>query len=215
MTATRGLLVDFGGVLTPSVAVSWRAFERAESLPKGTVFDYLARAYEDGADTGVIARYERGEIERETFETLMVADLAEHGHEVNPDRLVLRLFAGMTPQGGMWQVVDQARAAGVATGLLSNSWGLDAYPQDRLAASFDVVVISAEVGVRKPDPRIFHIAAERLGLPPEACAFVDDLDRNVAVADELGMFGVLHHDAATTAAALAGFLGVTLAVKGA
>ena len=57
---------------------------------------------------------------------------------------------------------------------------------------FDDIVVSAEVGMAKPTPAIFQLAADRLGLPPAACVFVDDWDRNVEAARALGMTAVLH-----------------------
>jgi putative hydrolase of the HAD superfamily len=71
-------------------------------------------------------------------------------------------------------------------------------------------VISGEVGMRKPEERIFLLAAQRLGLPPEQCVFIDDIQANVDAAEALGMAGVLHRDAAATTARLAGLLGLPL-----
>lgn len=203
----RGLLVDYGGVLTASVGSSFRAFEREEGLPKGTILALLQAAYEADQDHNPIAQYERGEIERDTFEEALVAALARHGHAVRRDRIVARLFAGMAPAGRIWDLVDAARTAGVRTGLLSNSWGVETYPRERLAV-FDAVVISGEVGLRKPDPEIYRHAAERLDLDPGAIAFVDDLDRNVEAARRVGMFGVLHRDDDETVAVVSRFLGL-------
>ncbi|MFP5308339.1 MAG: HAD family hydrolase [Actinomycetes bacterium] len=211
MTASRGLLVDYGGVLTPPLGPVWRDVERRMGLEKGTVFRTLQSAYEPGTGAGDIERLERGELDLATFEAGLADRLREVGGAIPEEGLVASLFHGMVPAGGVWEMLRRARAGGVRTGLLSNSWGTDAYPRDLLAEVCDEVVISAEVGVRKPDPAIFHLAAERLGVPPEGCAFVDDLPRNVEVATSLGMFGVHHTgDDAATAAALSAFLGVDL-----
>ncbi|MBW3659504.1 MAG: HAD family phosphatase [Actinobacteria bacterium] len=209
--ATAGLLVDYGGVLTGSVGRSFRAYERAHDIPKGTILELLLAAYRDdvGGDD-LVASIELGRIPDEEFDRLLAARLADAGYAVPPRGIVERLFDGMRPAGRVWDVVAQAKEQGVATGLLSNSWGTTTYPRERLADVFDVLVISGEVGLRKPDPAIYRLALDQLGVEPEACAFVDDLDRNVDVARSLGMFGVLHRDDVTTAAALAGFLGVPL-----
>lgn len=209
----RGLLVDYGGVLTGSVGRSFRAFERAHDIPKGTILELLLAAYRGDAvaeEEGLVARIELGRIPDHEFDRLLATRLADAGHTVPSQGLVERLFDGMRPAGRVWDIVDQARAQGVATGLLSNSWGTSAYPRERLGRIFDVTVISAEVGLRKPDPAIYRLALDELGVAAEACAFVDDLERNVDVARSLGMFGVLHRDDATTAAALAGFLDVAI-----
>lgn len=207
---TRGLLVDYGGVLTASVGRSFRQFERDHDLPKGTVLRSLQAAYGEGQEDNPIARFERGEIELEDFEAELGGKLVAAGYAVAHEGIVERLFGGTVVDEEMWFVVARARAGGVRTGLLSNSWGVEGYPRDRLEEHFDVLVISGEVGLRKPSPAIFLLAADRLGLDPADCAFVDDLDRNVEVARELGMFGVLHRDAARTAEQLSSFLGLPL-----
>lgn len=192
MTA-RALLLDFGGVLTPSVGRQLRDFEIAHDLPRGTIFAALAEAYGSGGDDSDIALLERGELAVEAFEQRLAARFAQDGHDVAAEGLVARLFAQLRPHGRIWDATRRLREAGVATAVLSNSWGVDAYSTELMDAHFDDVVISAEVGLRKPEPDIFHLAAERLDVPVDACVFVDDMDRNVEVARSLGMVGI-HHD---------------------
>jgi len=84
------------------------------------------------------------------------------------------MFAGFRSEPVMHDVLRHARAAGIATALLSNSWGLD-YPREGWDELFDVVVISGEVGMRKPEPGIYLRAAADLGLPRSAASVVDDL----------------------------------------
>ncbi len=96
---------------------------------------------------------------------------------------------------------------GVPTGLLSNSWG-GGYPHELFPDMFDAVVISAEVGMRKPEPRIFLHAAELLRLPPAECVFIDDIEQNITAAEGLGFTGVLHTDTPTTAQRVAELLGI-------
>jgi epoxide hydrolase-like predicted phosphatase len=106
-------------------------------------------------------------------------------------------------------VLRQAKAAGLSTALLSNSWGLD-YPREQWDELFDVVVISGEVGMRKPEARIYQLAAERLGVAPEACVFVDDLAPNIRGAQAVGMVGVHHVTPQQTIEELEALLGITL-----
>lgn len=209
---TRALLVDYGGVLTPPVAPAFEHFERSHGMPHGSLHGMLLAAYQEGADDGLVTRIELGQIEPEEFEVALAAMFAEGGYEVSASGLIERIFGGLSADDdGIWDVVGAARDQGVATALLSNSWGTSVYPRDRLAAVFDAQVISCEVGLRKPDPAIYRLTARELGVDPTACAFVDDLERNVEVARSLGMHGVLHRgDVAETAAALEPFLGVTL-----
>ena len=116
----------------------------------------------------------------------------------------------MRPDPAMVEAVAAARRAGVRTGLLSNSWGEDRYDRSRFGDLFDTLVISGEVGIRKPDPAIYALACERLERAPERCVFVDDLPGNLKPARALGMATVLHRDAASTLAELEPLLGVSL-----
>jgi putative hydrolase of the HAD superfamily len=86
---------------------------------------------------------------------------------------------------------------------LSNSWGDAGYPRADFPALFDAVVISHEVGMRKPEARIFQHAVGLLGLAPEQCVFVDDIKANIVAAEALGMTGIHHQDPETTSGRLA------------
>lgn len=104
-------------------------------------------------------------------------------------------------------VVRTARAAGLRTGLLSNAGGCGRPEWPDL---FDTVVLSGIAGVAKPDPEAFLLVAERLGVAPERCAFVDDLRRNVLGAAAVGMTGVHHTSTAATLLELEVLLGLEL-----
>jgi putative hydrolase of the HAD superfamily len=194
MADRQGLIVDYGGVLTTDVFASFQAFCEAESLPPDTVRDRFrcdpeARELLAGLETGALAVAE--------FEPRFAGLL-----EVRSERLIERLFGGMEPDEAMLDGVRAARRAGARTALLSNSWG-DAtrYDHGLLDELFDARVISSEVGLRKPDPAIYALAAERLGLEPADCVFVDDLPGNLKPARAIGMATVLHRgDAVATLA---------------
>jgi putative hydrolase of the HAD superfamily len=110
----------------------------------------------------------------------------------------------------MNSLVLRARHAGLRTGLLSNSWGND-YPRDGWDDMFDVVVISGEVGMRKPEERIYRHVLAALDVEPHEAVFVDDVRGNVDAAVALGMVGVHHLDYATTALELEALFGIALA----
>jgi putative hydrolase of the HAD superfamily len=119
-------------------------------------------------------------------------------------------FGGVLTEPALAAALPVARARGLKIGLLSNA--------DRLGAGdwaqvFDAVVLSGEEGFGKPDPRIYRIAAQRLGLPPESCVFVDDLAGNVRGAAAVGMVGVHHQDPDTTLAELAALFGFPLTTE--
>jgi epoxide hydrolase-like predicted phosphatase len=205
-TERTGLIVDFGGVLTTDIFASFRAFCEAEGLEAETVRD---RFLNDPEARALLEALETGKLREAEFEPRFAAVL-----EVESERLIDRLFGGMEPDHAMVDGVRAARTAGVRTGMLSNSWGEDRYDRDQLAELFDAWVISGEVGLRKPDPAIYALAAERLALPPEACVFVDDLPGNLKPARALGMATVVHRgDAAATLAEVSALLGVELSPR--
>jgi epoxide hydrolase-like predicted phosphatase len=103
-----------------------------------------------------------------------------------------------------------ARRAGIRTGMVSNSWGAGRYDRAQLKELFDAVVISAEEGLRKPDPAIYELGAQRIGLDPADCVFVDDLPGNLKPARDLGMATVHHRASTQTVPALERLMGVTL-----
>jgi putative hydrolase of the HAD superfamily len=201
-----GLLVDFGGVLTHSVFDSFAAFCRAEGLPP----DRVAGAFRTRPDArALLADLELGRIDASDFEPRFTELIG-----LPPERasgLTARLFAACPPDEEMIGAVAAARRAGVRTGLISNSWG-DAlvYDRDRFREIFDGWVISHEVGLRKPDPEIYLLGAERIGLAPADCVFVDDLGGNLKAAKSVGMATVRHRTAAETIPQLETLLGVPL-----
>ncbi|MFL5893655.1 MAG: HAD family hydrolase [Thermoleophilaceae bacterium] len=199
----NGLLVDFGGVLTTNVFDSFKAFCRAEGLPE----DSVKRLFrERGEGLSLLRRLERGELTADDFSARFAPLLG-----VEADGLVTRLFGGIVPDEAMIDAVRQARTAGIRTGLISNSWGDGiAYEPALLEELFDAVVISGEVAMHKPEPEIFLLAAERLGVAPEQCVFVDDLRENCAGAEAVGMTAVLHRGAAGTLPRLEELLGVSV-----
>ena len=100
----------------------------------------------------------------------------------------------------MLDAVARARAAGVKTGLISNSWGLGIYDRLESTELFDAAVISGEVGLHKPQPEIYLLACERLAIEPGEAVFVDDLRENCAGAEAVGMTALLHREPAETVA---------------
>jgi len=128
----------------------------------------------------------------------------------SPAGLKQRMFASVKPDEAMWHAVGAARAAGVRTGLLSNSWGGRDYPLDELKGIFDDVVISGLVGLRKPDPEIYLLAADRIGARAEDCIFIDDFNVNVDGAKAVGMTAILHADARDTIETLQEIFGIEL-----
>jgi epoxide hydrolase-like predicted phosphatase len=200
----RGLLVDFGGVLTTNVFDSFRAFGEAEGLDPQAV----KRAFrEDPEALSLLRELERGDIAVEEFEPRF----GERIGVADTDGLVGRLFGGVGPDERMVEAVRRARAAGVHTGLISNSWGEGlSYDTSMLEELFDGIVISGDVGMHKPEPEIFLLGARRIDVPAGECVFVDDLRENCAGAEAGGMTAILHRGADSTLPRLEELLGVPL-----
>jgi putative hydrolase of the HAD superfamily len=200
----RGLLVDFGGVLTTNVFQSFKQFAEAEGLPR----DAVKTAFrEDRQALALLRRLERGEITAAEFEP----QFAERIGVQETEGLVGRLFAGVGPDEPMLAAVRAARTNGIRTGLISNSWGEGlAYDGAMLEELFHAVVISGDVGLHKPDPAIFRLGAERIGVRPSECVFVDDLRENCAGAEGVGMTAILHRGSESTVPELERLLGLEL-----
>jgi putative hydrolase of the HAD superfamily len=201
----RGLLVDFGGVLTTNVFDSFRAFSEEEGLEPDVIRRLLheePRALEAvrALETGAISEDEFGERFGELLEL----------EEARRPGLVERMFGHLAPDEPMLDALRRARAQGIRTGLISNSMGAGRYDRTLFPELFDGVVISGEVGLHKPQPEIFELGCERVGLPPRDCVFVDDLRQNCEGAEAVGMTAVLHRGAESTLPRLEELLGVTL-----
>jgi putative hydrolase of the HAD superfamily len=130
---------------------------------------------------------------------------------IDPANLMGRVLGDMMPAYDVLKVAREARTAGVRTAVLSNSLGREPFdPYDRydLARNFDVAVLSSDYAIRKPDPAIFALVLEQLGVPAEACVFADDTEDNLVPAAGMGMT-VLHAlDEQETAARLRQLLGL-------
>ena len=203
-----GLLIDWGGVMTSNLMASFAAFCEAEGLDPGA----LAGIFRGNPDAReLLFGFEEGRIEESEFE----AGLGRLLGVASAEGLIDRLFSGAMLEEAMVGAVRAARAAGIRTGLISNSWGTARYPHELLGELFDGVVLSGEVGIRKPAPRIYELGARAIGMAPARCVFVDDLPFNLPPAQSLGMATVHHTSAATTIAELERLLGIALREDGA
>jgi putative hydrolase of the HAD superfamily len=199
----KALLVDFGGVLTSDIWSSFASFCEARGLDP----ESAKQLFRENPDALASLRgLETGEMDAAEFERRFAALL-----DTEADGLIEGLFAGLQPNQPMLKAVEQAQEVGVPTGLISNSWVMDHYTEE-IRDLFDVVVISAEVGLHKPQPEIYRLAAEQIGVEPEDCVFVDDLRENCEGAEAVGMTAVLYRDADEAIAKLEELLGVQLKV---
>jgi putative hydrolase of the HAD superfamily len=172
----------------------------------------VAEAYGEPGQDGMIARVERGTVSPRAFERWLADHLSEGlPQPLSPRGLRRRLFAHMHTDDRMARAVGLLHHHDVATALISNTWGAPTLVKRRgLNRLFDVVIRSDEVRLRKPEPEIYLMAAEAVGMKPSECVFVDDLLQNVEGARAVGMEAFVHRSAEFTIPKLEQLFGVSL-----
>jgi epoxide hydrolase-like predicted phosphatase len=188
------VLFDFGGVFTDSPFDAVRAMGESMGAPIDVVLDIVFGSYDDDTDH-VWHRCERGELDLASTRSAITEAGREHGLEVD----LFEMLKFMASDGGPRTVViertRQLRADGYKTALVTNNvlefreFWRQMVPLDDL---FDVVIDSSEVGVRKPDRRIYEMTLTELGgVDPTRSVFLDDYLGNVEAARRLGMYGIV------------------------
>ncbi|MEV7074768.1 HAD-IA family hydrolase [Streptomyces sp. NPDC091972] len=201
----KGLVLDFGGVLTTPLLPAALAFERREGLAEGTL---LTGLYLDPRGIRLTEELERGKLTQSEWNEAAAELLG-----VRPDNLMGRVFADLRPEPSVIAAAAAARRAGVKVGILSNSvgpepWNL--YARYELEERYDALVLSEDHGTRKPEPEIFRIVLDELGLTAEECVFVDDTEQYLAPAAALGFATVHAVEPTRTVAAAEALLGIPL-----
>jgi len=210
------VIFDLGGVVLPSPFEAFRTYEREQGLPHRFVSEVIVQRGEHGA----WSRFERGELDPVAFATAFEAECADAGGQV----VVADLFGSMRagsdiPRPEMVTAIETIRTRGVRTAALTNNWADEdgsthvtgaSELARRLDGLFDTVVESARVGLRKPDPRIYRLACERLDVLPEESVFLDDLGANLKPARAMGMATIRVDDPAVALTELASVLGFAL-----
>ncbi|HMS89285.1 MAG: HAD-IA family hydrolase [Acidimicrobiales bacterium] len=214
MTITAALF-DFGGVILSSPFEAFAHYEADRGLPHGFIRSVNAADHH----TNAWARLERSEISPDEFAAAFEEESAAMGHRV-PGWDVLGLLAGEVRP----EMVEVVRRCGerLHTALLTNNVVTmraeamagappgDASPVAEVLALFDVIVESSVVGVRKPEPRFYEIACERLGIEPSEAVFLDDLGVNLKPAKAMGMTTIKVVDPAAAIAELEQVVGFPL-----
>jgi putative hydrolase of the HAD superfamily len=210
MSNYDALIVDFGGVLTTPLQDGLAGFADALGIELQDLVRVALRAY-SGAEDDLVEGFEVGRVEEQEFADAFAARLRdETGVEIEAEGLVDRIFAGLQLEEPMMQAVVLAKRSGLKTALLSNSWGLGLYPRERFPEMFDEVVISGEVGMRKPNPDIYEHTIKQLGVAPEKSVFVDDHPGHLKTAQDLGLTTVLHRTPTQTIQDLESLLEIPL-----
>ena len=208
----EAVIWDFGGVFTTSPFEAFARFEAARGLPAGIIRRINAANHLENA----WAKFERAEIDIETFDRLFAAEsLALGGAEVR-GREVLPLLSGdLRPE-----MVDALKRIGehCKTGCITNNLPANAIGSAsgrslyvaEVMALFDHIIESAKIGLRKPDPRIYRMMVETLNVDPTRCVYLDDLGVNLKPAREMGMTTIKVVDAAQAIAELEAATGMEL-----
>jgi putative hydrolase of the HAD superfamily len=182
-----GVLFDMGGVVMESPLHAIARYEHDRGLPPSSINRVVAAAGEAGA----WARLERGELTVASFCAPFEADCRAHGLEVDGAAVMAAIAAAGVPRPAMLEAIQRLRGHGLRVGALTNNWRREGPEDDviphRLREHFDVFVESRLVGLRKPDPRIYVLACERLGVEPTRTVFLDDIGGNLKPARSLGM----------------------------
>jgi putative hydrolase of the HAD superfamily len=190
MSAIAAVVFDIGGVVQDSPLHAIARYERERGLPPNAINRVVVAAGEEGA----WARLERGELTVQSFCAPFEADCRARGVAIDGRVLMERISEASVPRPRMLEAIRRLRAAGLRVAALTNNWVAETprapaseTMKARLTAHFDMFVESAVVGLRKPDPRIYALVCDKLGLPPARVAFLDDIGRNLKPARELGM----------------------------
>jgi putative hydrolase of the HAD superfamily len=183
MGVIAAVVFDIGGVVQDSPLHAIARYERERGIEANAINRVVVAAGEQGA----WARLERGELTVQTFTEPFEADCRAQGITIDGRHLMAKIAEASVPRPRMLEAIRRIRAAGLRVAALTNNWITTDAPRSHLDAHFDIVVESAIVGLRKPDPRIYTLVCERLGVPPPRVAFLDDIGRNLKPARALGM----------------------------
>lgn len=192
MSPYQAVIFDFGGVFTTSPVQNFAAYEKANGLPERFIGGVIKARLHDGA----FAQFERAEISREDFDRAFAEETRAAGHEVSGATLLSMLSLTVYPE--MIDALQRVKSAGYKTGCITNNMPTKdstSMVDDPAAMKtvgeafslFDHVIESSKAGIRKPEPKIYELMCEALGVPPDACIFIDDLGINLKPARAMGM----------------------------
>jgi len=212
----EAVIFDFGGVITASPFEAFNRLEAERGLPQ----DFVRRVNATNPDSNAWALFERAEIDAATFDAMFAAEAAALGHALEGSAVLAVLSGSIRP--AMVRALDILAGAGYRLGCITNNVpaghgaGMarsgdkaDAYEQ--VFARFEHVIESSKAGVRKPDPRIYLMMCETLGLAPSACVYLDDLGINCKPAAGLGMHAIKVASGEQALTDLSAAVGLTLA----
>jgi putative hydrolase of the HAD superfamily len=189
------VIFDFGGVITSSPFEAFNRLEEARGLPR----DFIRRVNALERDGNAWARFERAEIDAATFDEIFATEARALGHDLRGEAVLAVLAGDVRPS--VVAAIDWLKANDYRVGCITNNVptgkgaGMARTAEKAAAigailARFDHVVESSKVGIRKPDPAIYLMACEALGVTPQQCVYLDDLGINCKPAAALGMAAI-------------------------
>ncbi|MFM6831964.1 MAG: HAD-IA family hydrolase [Novosphingobium sp.] len=190
--AYSAVIFDFGGVITSSPFEAFNRLEAQRGLPQ----DFVRQVNSVNGDTNAWALFERAEIGAAEFDRRFAAEARALGHELDGASVLAVLAGAVRP--AMVAALDRLKAKDYRLGCITNNVpsghgagmarSADAHDElEQIFSRFEHVIESSKAGVRKPDPRIYMMMCEALGLAPEDCVYLDDLGINCKPAAALGM----------------------------
>ncbi len=198
MARIEAVISDFGGVLTTPLFHAFAHVQEEQGIPLESLGKAMWAATQARGENPLFA-FERGELTEPEFLAIVGEALSEEvGRPVAMEGFADRYWAQLSPNEEMLAYLRSLRERGLRLALLTNNvreWEPRWRPVWEIDALFELVVDSGFVGIRKPDPEIYELTLSRLGLPGEACVFVDDLDVNCEAARASGMHPVVFRDA--------------------
>ncbi|MBK6299439.1 MAG: HAD-IA family hydrolase [Sphingomonadales bacterium] len=188
----KAVIWDFGGVVTSSPFEAFSRYEAERGLPADTI----RRINATDPDSNAWARFERAEIDAAAFDRLFAEEAARIGHDVRGAEILALLSGDVRP--AMVAAIDTIKSCGFRTGCITNNVPAGhgagmaltlgkAASIGAIMARFDHVIESSKAGIRKPDPRIYLMMCDALGVAPAQCVYLDDLGINCKPAAALGM----------------------------
>jgi putative hydrolase of the HAD superfamily len=189
------VIFDFGGVITSSPFEAFNAMEAERGLPH----DFVRAVNSANPDSNAWAKFERAEIDSAEFDALFADEAEALGHRLEGSAVIACLSGDIRPE--MVAALEHLKAEGFHLGCITNNVptghgaGMAGSAEKAKAvgdilARFDHVIESSKIGIRKPDPRIYQMMCEALGVEPGACIYLDDLGINCKPAAALGMTAI-------------------------
>jgi putative hydrolase of the HAD superfamily len=187
----EAIIWDFGGVLTTSPFEAFARFESERGLPA----DIIRRTNAANHWENAWAKFERAEVDLETFDQLFAAESLLLGAEVRGKDVLPLLSGDLRPEmvEALRRVKSRFKTGCITNNLPANAIGSHGGRSLYIAevmTLFDHIIESARIGLRKPDPRIYEMMTDALGVDPKACVYLDDLGVNLKPAREMGMITI-------------------------